>query len=304
MLRASWALVHLPRHLARRTFDCSTRFISCSPSKLLDAGFRQRYVSAPLDSALFEEVSQDYLEISRDSLLNQKLPLPGLSLRNLVEQGQYEQADKLRREMEELGLEIQRDMVFEQAAKAVLSWPNFHIHASVFYRWLELVPDADPIHPESFRDIRRLLLSAPKQNITVIAQFGSICASKGYIDMVREEILPVLEKFTALPVRAEFIRAIEDEIRSYEETHAVSGPPPFVTTDIVSPNTNNRCQTPSDNRTDTLPMTLYSTIGADGAGVIGSTVSPSNFIQALPVDEGHVSRDIHGEVFRIGLSLF
>lgn len=179
---------------------------------------RQSYPSGPVNNALFEITNRDYQDAASKAVLPE-IPKSSIqTLAGLVKEGHFELADKIRIELVEMGMEIPLDFIYEDAAKSVFQWPNPQNHSQVFANWLALVPNArDSRKRRPFQDICAFLFKTPQMHLPLIAEFGVICASKGYGN-IAEEVVSVFIQHSESSSAARFLKNIEDAKRWYSRT--------------------------------------------------------------------------------------
>jgi len=231
---ASWALVHSPWMSVGRVrlrWDLLARTLSQSKyrhrqdSSAISSPRRQWYPGGPIDQSVFEDISGDYTAVARESIAPQIPKSSNQSLAILVKEGKYEAADHIRVELLEMGVEIQPDYIYEEAAKSVFQWPNPQNHAAAFTNWFVLLPDARNSRPRTFHEIRDFLLSSPATNMPLIIQFGLTAASKGYASVVEKYIIPIVACFADPAVNVQFLSDFEREVAGYQAAnlHTFSG---------------------------------------------------------------------------------
>ncbi|KAF9456463.1 hypothetical protein BDZ94DRAFT_1241503 [Collybia nuda] len=124
-----------------------------------------------------------------------------LKLVKLVQESQYGDANRLRLQLIDNGIEIRRHHTFEKAAVSALRWDNLDKCLEEFTAWFSLVPNADEAFPPSlfnpFQNIRHALLQSglPSKRLPVILQFGLMSASKGYTEPIFREVFQCVAKY-------------------------------------------------------------------------------------------------------------
>ncbi|KAJ7590535.1 hypothetical protein C8J56DRAFT_933153 [Mycena floridula] len=148
------------------------------------------------------------------------------NLLELVEAGHYSAADRLRVDLLYRGLKIQPRPVYETAALGMLrTYPD---DFGRFSTWLSHTPDRHDYPPEikyrPFNEIRHAVFEAgsPHQKFTVIYHFGLIIASKGYRDIIFDQVFPLLIRFSSPETGIKFLREFEAATLLYEKR--VRGP--------------------------------------------------------------------------------
>ncbi|KAF5381310.1 hypothetical protein D9615_008382 [Tricholomella constricta] len=154
----------------------------------------------------------DSLELSNESLLN------------YVKDGKFGAAERLRLQLVEHGIEIRPHPAYEQAAIANLAWSDMEQCVNNFTNWFSLIPEYDknnpPIYPGPFKDTRHVLMHAgsPSARLPLILRFGVISASKGYLQPMFHEILPILIRFASAEVGANWLHEMERAVVQYQST--------------------------------------------------------------------------------------
>ena len=166
--------------------------------------------SVPLiDSSIFEDVMDDYTEVAGESVTSDVSVCPNNStqtLARLVNEGNYEEAERARAELVELGVPIPPSRIYEKAAQVVLRRSNLQSRLEAFTNWFSLIPEAHLSKPRMFNETRRLIFLAPVTNMILIIRFAIICASKGYAEVVQMQVIPVVMRFTDPEVSAQFLK--------------------------------------------------------------------------------------------------
>src|ERR1700722_1453433 len=218
LARAPW--MFLDR--ARLRFDILARSISQSKHHLnaafqldndtpaMEALKRIPYPTAALDPSVFEEVSEENTAIERHSPARH---LPKTSIQTLIdllERKRYTAAERVCRELLQMGVEIPLNPIYEKAAIAVLRDPNRENRAETFARWFSLIPMAHESKPRSFNTICNLLFyKSLIADIPLIQRFGLVCASKGYARKIASQVLPYVIRFTDPSVSSRFLDEFE-----------------------------------------------------------------------------------------------
>ncbi|KAG6908936.1 hypothetical protein DXG01_002715 [Tephrocybe rancida] len=149
-----------------------------------------------------------------------------LALRNLARAGNFTAADQIRLHLIREGVEIEPHPIYEQAAMLCLPWTDVDDdRVSSFEAWFSLIPqrqlakryyspllerDVDP-----FPVTRRFLFASPSTRFPVILRFGVIAASKGYIQPMLRDTLPLLIRFASEDVATAWFRDMEHAIAQY-----------------------------------------------------------------------------------------
>ncbi|ESK87790.1 hypothetical protein Moror_15380 [Moniliophthora roreri MCA 2997] len=118
-----------------------------------------------------------------------------LNLRSLVEGGDFRMAEAVREQLISSGKPITPDKIYVEAARnEMLNSPSYEIP---FENWLRLCPSkAENEAGESiFKDLIGLMKEYPNQRLPCIHKFGMIVGSKGYVELVQKEILPLVWEF-------------------------------------------------------------------------------------------------------------
>ncbi|KAJ7598730.1 hypothetical protein C8J56DRAFT_172696 [Mycena floridula] len=124
-----------------------------------------------------------------------------------------QEADRIRLTMRDMGLKIPPSLVYRTAATLVLQRPDYLDHAAAFEAWLSLCPEAEDPDQLHFPRIPTMLLANPRVNLPLLHIFGRKSAQKGYIRLVRQRIIPALQRFG----NAEMIQQIEDDIAAFQD---------------------------------------------------------------------------------------
>lgn len=207
-------LVHAPRLLSIRAF---TR---CIPHRHLSFAVHSAHDDAPSRSAtprpsprnaaIFEDVSAEYsTQVPQDA--NRRL-------QKLVATGQYTTAVSVLVDSRDAGIEIEPSGIYISAAQDALQ----HHRDQDFTTWLQLLPDIQIRHLD-FSAIIRILLLYPEANMPLIISIGHIIAAKGYVDVVRTRILPILVRHMDGASLTGFMRTIETEAGRYTRQLKQSG---------------------------------------------------------------------------------
>ena len=171
------------------------------------------YPSKAPDISIFEDQTDEYITVARDSPVRSLNEVPRTSvqtLRHLVKRGDYSAAERLRNELLQLGVEIPLDSRYEQAAIAVLRLPDCENRATAFSNWFSLVPMAYNSKPRSFHTICQLLFYISLQpDLQLVLRFGLLCASKGYARKIFRRVVPFVVRFADPSVSAVFMDEFE-----------------------------------------------------------------------------------------------
>lgn len=175
-----------------------------------DLSYTESYVSS--GDILATEAAPPTPEVSNQTLIQ------------LVQDGQYDAADKLRYIMQERGAQINQHPVYEHAAIFALETPDLGTRILDFSSWISLVPDAHCSDAIDFSTTRLALFSCgtPADNIPIIMQFALICASKGYFQFIWtewKELAPLLVRFADPGSMSRFLHQLEIEAVEYERKH-------------------------------------------------------------------------------------
>lgn len=143
------------------------------------------------------------------------------NLVKLVQEARYGAADRLRLQMQENGVEIQRHPVYRKAALAALQWDDPEISMDLFSSWFSLLPNinesksAPRLNP--IVDIRNAILrsGAPAERRSLVKQFALMCASKGYGRHIYSEVVNLITRFATPSEGARFLLLYEMAVRQY-----------------------------------------------------------------------------------------
>lgn len=163
------------------------------------------------------------------SLLYENDPIPdgrgNADLVDLVEQGRYGEAYRLRLQLLDSGVEISHHPIFEKAAVSALQWHDHEKCLKEFSTWFSLVPNINEAYSPGllnpFQNIRHSLLhsGAPAQKLPVIFQFGMICASKGYTEPIFREVFQFVVRYARAMQGGKFMLDIEKAATQYQLDH-------------------------------------------------------------------------------------
>ncbi|KAG5634210.1 hypothetical protein H0H81_002879 [Sphagnurus paluster] len=134
---------------------------------------------------------------------------------NFIKEGKFGAADRLRLQLEERGVTITPHPVYEKAAIANLQWSDMEQCLNHFTTWFSLVPDYDkynpPTYPGPFKDVRHTLIhtGSPSKRLPLILRFGLLSASKGYLQPMFSEIVPILKRSATADVGANWLHDVE-----------------------------------------------------------------------------------------------
>lgn len=116
------------------------------------------------------------------------------------------------------------DLINTQSTIRQLEW---HIHrqnhkeaSALMSDFLAAVPADDAERLSAFRKLKPSLLKYPRGNVLLVIQLGTVYASMGYIELVTEEILPIVKHFASPEQLAHF--ELELAIISSPGTHEPS----------------------------------------------------------------------------------
>ncbi|KAL0960028.1 hypothetical protein HGRIS_011676 [Hohenbuehelia grisea] len=175
----------------------------------------QRYPSTRPDPGFFEEDAVDHVSITEGSRPHTSPRSPSDALHILLGEGQYEDANKLRAELEELGAAIKPDYVCLQAAKFVLEWSDPVKQIDTFAAWLAMLPESESTRPPAIAEFLDVLLQKPKKHLPLITKAGIILASKGYGDLVHDQLQPVVTAQGDAGILAQFSKDVEVAIAQF-----------------------------------------------------------------------------------------
>lgn len=205
---APWVAVRSPWRLYR-AFHYHRIALLSTVKTFSPTSRRQQYFSATHKAGITdgaESLSSDELDRSKESI-NQ--------ISNLITQGEYQLANRLRLKLSQQGIRLPTNPIYAQAVRLALLQPNYVEDCPSFIAWLRACPDASHSGHKPFLDIRHILFSRPTENVHLIHQFGLVCASKGYIQLVNEDILPVIARLPESMNREGMCNEIAEEVRKY-----------------------------------------------------------------------------------------
>ncbi|KAF8068708.1 hypothetical protein FPV67DRAFT_1668779 [Lyophyllum atratum] len=151
--------------------------------------------------------------------------LSNATLVSLVKEDKIGAADRLRLQLVERGVDIEHHPIYEQAAIANLRWADPEQCLAHFTTWFSLVPEYDqsnpPSHPGPFKEARRILIrsGSPSGRLPLILRFGIMCASKGYLQPMFDEILPIVVRFASADAGVRWLYDMERAAVQYQSTH-------------------------------------------------------------------------------------
>ncbi|KAF9467938.1 hypothetical protein BDZ94DRAFT_918106 [Collybia nuda] len=212
MLAASWALVH-PPWIPTLRLSLRWDIVSRSVSQSKAPASRPRYLP-----------SKPPFVILRHSHISQ---VPTDELVNLVAEGKYQLAEKLRMELLEMGVEIPGGSVYEGVVEELIRKSKIEDITQEFTNWLALLPEARCPDDDMFHGIRQLLQASPEANLPLIIQFGMVCASKGYTVIVNEEITPIVARYADARTYAQFAKGVEVRSRDHHTKSEPERPIPY-----------------------------------------------------------------------------
>lgn len=181
----------------------------------------QPYPTAPLNTSIFEEHTREYPDITR-TRVRRRLK-PATILKNLLSSRQYNKAESLRSELQEMGVPIRNGVVFEKAARHVLRAPEVTDRAKAFESWFSLYSDAHHSRPRRFTRIW-YLVSSESDDIRLVMLFGKICASKGYGRKVAPKVIPHIVRFAEPSVAQAYLVQFNREVCQYASKHGTPDP--------------------------------------------------------------------------------
>jgi hypothetical protein len=132
-------------------------------------------------------------------------------LLQMVQEGRFTEADKLRADLVSLDIPIPPNHIYEKAAKYALH-PTFHgDRLTAFSSWFSLLPDATD-KPRKFRSIHtKLFARAHIPQLDIIMQFGLIAASKGHAEYVFRSVIPPVIRLAEPTVSIQYLADFEKE---------------------------------------------------------------------------------------------
>ncbi|KAF9489250.1 hypothetical protein BDN71DRAFT_340690 [Pleurotus eryngii] len=167
--------------------------------------------------SVFEDLTFEYSAVNHGIVLSESTPMDICqALVDLVQSQKYEEADHLLAEMTALGISIPPSFVYEKAAEAVLRRPQTsEERLDQFTKWFSMIPDARMAGRRKFYSMRRFFFLSRVTNLSLIARFGVICASKGFAHDVYWFAFPPLMRYADEQVSAQFLKDFEDAHQEY-----------------------------------------------------------------------------------------
>ncbi|KAF4583363.1 hypothetical protein EYR38_002113 [Pleurotus pulmonarius] len=197
-------------HIESESLDSSVS-IDASPTPSLDMP------DAHDSDSVFEKLTFEYSADNHGIVLTESAPTDICqALIDLVQSQKYGEADHLLAEMTSLGISIPPSFVFEKAAEAVLRSPqSSEERLEQFSKWFSMIPDARMVGRRKFYSMRRFFFLSRVTNLSLIARFGVICASKGFAHDVYRFVFSPLMRYAGEEVSAQFLQDFEDAHQAY-----------------------------------------------------------------------------------------
>ncbi|KAH9939555.1 hypothetical protein B0H21DRAFT_35521 [Amylocystis lapponica] len=181
---------------------------------------KQPYPSTPLDSSLFEDMSEDY--VTHPS----SLPMPtydinpsGVLLR-LVREHKYDDANHVHAELTEMGVSIHPSSAYQHAAIHALrrEYENAHERLTAFVKWWSLIPAGT--HPEciSTEMWHALFREDALPDLPILTHFALISASKGYTTAIDPRLISLVIRYAPPLVSRAFLEELQRTSSEYLRT--------------------------------------------------------------------------------------
>ncbi|KDQ31945.1 hypothetical protein PLEOSDRAFT_1081317 [Pleurotus ostreatus PC15] len=167
--------------------------------------------------SIFEDLTFEYSADNHGDVLTDNTPTDICqALVDLVQSQKYEEADHLLAEMTAFGISIPPSFVYEKAAEAALRSPQTsEERLDQFTKWFSMIPDARMAGRRKFYSMRRFFFLSRVTNLSLIARFGVICASKGFAHDVYWFVFAPLMRYADEQVSAQFLKDFEDAHQAY-----------------------------------------------------------------------------------------
>ncbi|TBU38510.1 hypothetical protein BD309DRAFT_1022803 [Dichomitus squalens] len=202
------------------------------------------YPSAPPDSSLFEEATDEYataaLTESEATLFDIPAGAPPCTLlKCLVKAQRYEDAERVYTELVALGIEINPHPVYHFIARRTLSTPGLasQKRLDTFMKWWSLVPASSEI--DCSRSVgfilTELLRKDHSPDIPLIASFALLAASKGYAIQVGLDSIRRIARYAPSDFTTRFLEEFCVTTWNYETKakQTRQGPPSRRALDLI-----------------------------------------------------------------------
>lgn len=181
------------------------------------------YPSMPLDTSIFEDVSEGYdssilgAEDARLHAVN-----PSDLLVTLVKDGNFLDADRVHAELTEMGISISPAPAYGDAAVHVLQqeYQNPLQRLSAFVKWWSLIPHKSSATRMSVSRVGRIIYQESIPDLSLIMRFALLSASKGYATTVATQAISLVVRYASPLVSASFLQAFHQAaLPSTESPH-------------------------------------------------------------------------------------
>jgi hypothetical protein len=155
------------------------------------------------------------------NLLGPQVEEANSTLVKLVQEAKYGAANRLRYQLQESGVVIQRNTIYQGAALAALQLDDPDICIDVFTAWFSLLPyiGESMSTPESnpLKDIRNTILrsGSPAMRRPLVKRFALLSACRGYIHPIYNEVVNLIARFDTPAEGANFLLHYEEAVRQY-----------------------------------------------------------------------------------------
>ncbi|OSD01428.1 hypothetical protein PYCCODRAFT_1445691 [Trametes coccinea BRFM310] len=251
---AAWALAHPPwPSLSRvrlrwdmlaavkpRPWISTKQFLS-TPSPSTETPMMREmkaypYPSDAPDSSLFEDTTHDYHEAALDTHSAAELyPVaedagePGSMLKQLIKAGRLADANRVREELVNLGVEIPLHPVYHFAARQAMRDPNLSQKERVVtvLSWWSLFPPRSSGIKDLGRSIHSMLAEILRNDIApdipLLISWSLLAASKGFADRVRNYVIPAVARYAPAQSCKTFVERFCASFQEYETALVKSG---------------------------------------------------------------------------------
>jgi pentatricopeptide repeat protein len=196
--------------MTKNHFSASYQLPSDHPSA--KAVEKMPYPTTPVDHSIFEHESLEYTSAMEElNLSTERIVSSVQVLLQMVGEGRYAAAEKLRAELVDIGVSIPPSNVYEKAARNALR-PSFREDPlTTFTNWFSLIPEAN-VKLRKFRSLRTQLFARDHiPRIDIIMRFGLIAASKGHARHITPEVISVVVRHTEPAVSRQYLADFEKE---------------------------------------------------------------------------------------------
>jgi len=117
---------------------------------------------------------------------------PAEVLASLVRDRRFELAEEVLEGLLKTNISVPSDVIYDAAAAHEVSRFTAHYALKLFSDWLLLYPEgiSDP-----FPKTQAALFPYPQSNFPFLYRFGQIAADKGYVELVKKRIIPLVEQY-------------------------------------------------------------------------------------------------------------